>query len=104
MSMKKLWVVGLLQATGVLSYCGLITLLMSRGNQIFGKVPDYFGPLLFLTLFSTSALICALITFYYPFMLFFQKKQATVAVKVVLYTAGWLLLFTLTLLGYLIIF
>lgn len=102
--MKKLWVIGLLQAAGVLSYCGLITLLMSRGSQIFGKVPNYFGPLLFLTLFSTSALICALIAFYYPFMLFFQKKRTTDAVRVVLYMAGWLLFFTLILLGYLIVF
>lgn len=83
------------QAFGLLTYCSLIALLLWQGNNWFGKVPNYFGPLLFLTLFSTSALISAIIVGAYPFILYFNKKQTKEAIRLVLYTASWLLIFVL---------
>jgi hypothetical protein len=86
--------VAFLQAAGLIAYCGLVAILFWQGNQLFGKVPSYLGPLLFLVLFTTSALICAIIVLYYPFILFWQKKQSDKALKVIIYTAGWLIVFT----------
>jgi hypothetical protein len=86
-----------LQAAGLTTYCSLVALLLWQGNRWFGKVPGYFGPLLFLILFSTSALICALITLYQPFVLW-QKKQTDQALKLIVYTTGWLFFFTVIIL------
>jgi hypothetical protein len=77
------------QALGLILYCGLVALLIANGNQIFGMMPNYFGPLLFLILFSSSALICGLITLGYPFILFWQKKEPMQALRLVIYTTGW---------------
>lgn len=89
----SLGLIAFLQAAGLIGYCSLVALLISQGNRLFGKVPNYLGPLLFLVLFSTSALICAIITLYYPFILFWQKKQTNQALKVIVYTVGWLIMF-----------
>lgn len=48
--------IAFLQALGVTAYCGLIAVIFWQGNRWFGKVPTYFAPLLFLTLFTTSRL------------------------------------------------
>lgn len=86
--------IAFLQALGLVSYCSLIALLFWKGNQWFGRVPNYFGPLLMLTVFTTSALVSAVITLSYPFILW-QKKHINEAVKLTIYTAGWLVFFTL---------
>lgn len=83
------------QALGVVAYCGLIGLLFWRGEQWFGEMSHYFGPVFFLTLFSASALICALLVFGYPFILFWEEKQTIKALKLVIYTAAWLAFFAL---------
>ena len=49
---------------------------------------NYVGPLIVLSLFVASALICALITLSYPFTLW-QKGKIKDALKVILYTAFW---------------
>lgn len=84
--------VGFLQALGLTIYCGLVSLIFWQGNRLFGNVPNYLGPLLFLIIFTTSALVSALITLGYPFLLFWEKKQTKEALKLVGYTACWLLL------------
>lgn len=86
------------QALGVTVYCALVAFLMWNGSKLFGRVPNYFGPFLALILFSTSALICALMVGYYPFVLW-QKKQIKEAIRLVFYTAGWLVLVTLLVLS-----
>lgn len=86
-----LGVIGFFQALGLVGYCSLIALFISQANKWFGKAPNYFGPLLFLMLFTTSALISALIVGAYPFILYFNKRQTKQAIKLVFYTAGWLL-------------
>ena|SRR3989338_7803035 len=88
--------ISFVQATGLLIYCGLVALLIWNGNKWFGKVPNYIGPLLFLTLFTTSALVCALIVLGYPFYLLWEKKKTHDAIKLVSYTAFWSVLFVLT--------
>lgn len=86
--------IAFLQALGLTAYCSLVATIIWRGNQWFGTLPNYFGPFLFLVLFTTSALVSAIITLGYPFILW-QKKQTKQAIRLVLYTAAWLVGFTL---------
>jgi hypothetical protein len=86
--------IAFLQALGLTAYCSLIAVFFCQANQWFGQVPAYLAPLLMLTLFTTSSLICAIIALGYPVILFWQKKQAGQAVKLVLGTALWLVFFT----------
>jgi hypothetical protein len=83
---------GFVQAFGITLYCSLVGAFIWNGNAVFGKVPNYIGPVLFLLLFSVSALICALIVFYQPYRLFFDGKKKD-AIDLVLATTGWLLFF-----------
>lgn len=89
----------LFQALGVVGYCSLVGVLFWRGEAWFGNVPSYLGPLLFLILFSTSALICAVVTLGYPAILIWRDKQLVLAVKLAGLTAGWLVGFTLLVLA-----
>lgn len=98
MAEKKKYSLGLiafLQALILVVYCSLVAFVMWNSNRWFGKVPNYFVPLLILILFTTSALISGIITLYYPFILVWKKKQTDQALRLVLYTAGWLVLFSL---------
>ncbi len=101
---RSLKYMSFIQAISLMTYIGLITTLLSNGNKLFNKLPNYMGPLLFLTLFSTSALICGLITFYFPFVLFVHKKQPSQAIKMIMYLVRWLILSTLLILGSILLF
>lgn len=92
---RSLKYLSFIQAFSLLVYIGFISFILANGNRWFGKIPNYLGPLLFLTLFSTSALICGVITLYFPFVIFWYKKQADQALKLVFYFIRWLILFTL---------
>lgn len=80
---------GFLQASGITLYCSLIGMIFWKGDEIFGKVANYFGPVAFLLLFSLSALVCGLVVFYKPYKLFFDGKKKE-AVDLVLYTTVFL--------------
>jgi len=91
------------QALGLMTYCSLVALLIWRGNELFGRMPSYLGPLVGLILFSTSALVCALITLGYPFVIFWIKKKPLEGLKLVIYTTEWLIFFTVFVLTLLIL-
>ncbi len=61
--MKKLplGVIGLLQAVGVGLYISLVALFVSNASHWFAPPGSFWGPLLFLTLFAFSAVVCSLI-------------------------------------------
>jgi hypothetical protein len=61
----------------------------------------WFGPILVLLLFSTSALVCGTIVFYKPYKLFLRGK-GTDAANVVISTVFWL--FVLLLVSFLALF
>ncbi|HSX49176.1 MAG TPA: hypothetical protein VLE44_02875 [Candidatus Saccharimonadales bacterium] len=84
--MKK---IGFIQATTVAAYCLFIGFLVFKVNTLFGKVQGFFAPVSFLLLFSTSALICALLVFYRPYILFFKDKKKE-AIDLILYTTIFL--------------
>src|SRR3989344_8355343 len=96
--------IAFLQASGLLAYCSLVAVILWNGNRWFGNVTGYFAPLLALVLFTTSALISALLTLGYPALLLWEKKQPIQALKLVAYTAGWLVLSTLLVILILIIY
>lgn len=84
---------GFLQALGIFLYCSLVGLLIWVANTWFGPVQTFLGPLLFLSLLVASVLICALLAFGYPIILFWDHKDTKNAVRLVSYTAGWLVVF-----------
>jgi len=91
--MKNLSKIAFFQALGIATYCSLVGLLMAYGNNIFGKVPNYFGPLLMLMLLSTSVLICGLIALYYPIILIFKKKKPLMAIRLIAHMILWMIAF-----------
>ena len=84
---------GFLQALGVTTYCSLVGLFMTHANKWFPPPQVFLGPATFLLLFIVSALITALIVFYKPYLLFFEKKQKTQALRLVMYTTAWIAIF-----------
>lgn len=94
---KKKWSLGFiafLQALGLVIYCILVGLLFWQGETWFGPPFFFLGPTMFLVLFVASALISALLILGYPIILFWEKKQTTEALKLVIYSTAWLLFFT----------
>lgn len=98
---NKIVETSLLQAVGLVAYISLVSIIFYKGNQWFPKMNNYIGPVVFLTIFSVSALICALITLSQPFKLW-QKGKLDEAMKLVSYTVVWVLIFLLLLLGVII--
>lgn len=66
------------------------------GNQLFGRKPSFWAPVLFLIVFCASALVSALITLGYPVILIWKKNEVTKALKLVAFTAFWLMVFILS--------
>lgn len=89
---------GIKQALGVSLYCGLIGTVMQNGSKLFGQQDTFMTPILVLTMFSVSVLICALIVFKKPYELFFDGKKKE-AINVVVYTADSLFIILLALFG-----
>jgi hypothetical protein len=85
--------IAFLQALGLVAYCSLVGYFMWQGENIFGPPYYFLGPTMFLVLFVASALISALLILGYPFILFWEKKELIKALKLVVFTIGWLLLF-----------
>jgi len=92
-----------IHALGVLIYVSLVALLMNYGNDIFGKINNVWGPIAFLLLFVLSALIVGMLVLVKPIILYLDGKKKE-AIKLLIYTAAWLLIFTLIALLILIIF
>lgn len=90
------WSRGLLPALGLVSYIVLIAGFMGQAQNIFGKIDNFYGPILFLTLFVFSAMVCSLIVFYEPYKLFLDKKGKE-ALTLVVSTVKWLSVFVFTL-------
>jgi len=96
--MKKECKLGILQALFITFYCSLVGLVMWKGDEIFGRVDSFIGPIAVLVMLSVSALICGLIVFYRPYKLFFANKKEE-AVNVVVSTAISLFVILLILFG-----
>lgn len=87
--------IAFLQALGLIVYCSLVGLIIFQGNSWFGPLTAPFGPILFLLLFVVSALISASLVLAYPFLILWEEKNTRKAIKLVIYTTLWLILFVL---------
>lgn len=89
--------VAFLQGLALVFYCGLVGIIFWQGDQWFGNMNHYLGPVMVLVLLSMSVIICALIAFGYPFLVFWEDKKTKKALSIVYYTTGWLIFFMLLL-------
>ncbi len=87
---KKISMGSLASAVGVAAYVAVISYVMRNGEKVFGQVNNFLGPIAFLLMFVLSATITGALVLGRPAMLFLdgQKKEA---VKLFLFSAGWLL-------------
>ncbi|HRY60370.1 MAG TPA: hypothetical protein P5096_03245 [Patescibacteria group bacterium] len=89
--MKKmsLYLQGLINAVLAAAYVSLIALIMSHGENIFGKEDGFLVPFIMLLIFVLSAAVMGILVFAKPIMLYIdgQKKDA---VKLLGYTVGWI--------------
>ena len=94
MDNKKLLTWSFINSAGVLIYISAVAGLVLNGEKIFGKMEHIWGPIAFLLLFVFSALVTGLLVLGRPVYLFLDgfKKEA---VKMLLYTVGWMFLITL---------
>ena len=87
---------GLFQAAALTAYVSAFAIIaqaMQRWLAGAHSIPDPVASIiLFLLAFLVSALICGAIALRYPLILFFAEKKHD-ALKVVVWTAGWLALF-----------
>jgi hypothetical protein len=98
--MKKLspGIISFLQATGIATYIILISLFLGKADQVFNNLNQFTGPVVFLSLFSLSALICSLLAFTYPAILFWEHKKPKKAIKIIIQTTLFLVIFFLAVL------
>lgn len=94
MKNSKLIFNGFLQAAGAAVYISVVSLIMNNGQKIFGKMDNVFGPVAFLLLFVLSATITGGLTLGQSGILFLENNKIE-AIKLFLFTVGWLLIFTL---------
>lgn len=95
--------VAFLQALGIITYISIIVFFAFATEGHDNDTPHFLAPLLAMSLFSTSALICSMIVFYYPIKLYTQKKDFKEAANIVIQTALWLGLFVIGLV-YVVVF
>jgi hypothetical protein len=85
---------GFVPAAEVIGYVVLMTQFMTNGEKFFAHLNKSIGPIMFLTMFCFSVLVCGLIVFYKPYLLFVDKKGKE-AIDLVLATTKWLGVFAL---------
>lgn len=90
---------GIIQALLLGIYITLVGLFIWNANHILGPINNFSGPILFLLLFSTSALICGLIVFYKPYKLFMNGKKTEALRVVIATTVGLFIMLLLVLSG-----
>jgi len=85
---------GLLHALGIFGYIAVFTVMITSANKFMHGPDPVWAPLVFLTIFCFSVMVCGLIVFYKPYHLFVDNKPKE-AGQLVLATAKWLGVFAL---------
>jgi hypothetical protein len=94
MKNSKLIMISFLNAFGVTIYVAGISFVMRSGGKIFDETNNFLGPVAFLLLFVLSAAITGTLTLGRPVWLYLENRKLE-AVKLFLYTLGWLIAITL---------
>ncbi len=89
---KKPWFIGLIQALGVIIYCGLISGLFQLLKMIAIQPPEFLIATFMLTLFVFSAAVTGATVFGYPVYLVINK-QIKFAIQILLFTLLFIFLF-----------
>ena len=92
--MKKITQMGLLSALGVVIYTSAVVELMNNAERIFGSMQGFVGPLSFLLLIVLSVAIVGTLIFAKPILMYIDNAKKE-AIKLLLYTLGWLFLATI---------
>jgi preprotein translocase subunit SecF len=79
----------LLNALGTVVYVILVALIMTKASGLFGSMNNLLQPIAFLMLFVLSAVITTSLIFGKPVLMYWNGEKAE-AVKLFLYTVGWL--------------
>ncbi len=82
--------ISLMQATVLSSYIFFAGIFLSSAEALFGQINRALAPVMFLTFFAVSALICGLAALAYPAWLIWEEKNTAEAVRVIVYTILWL--------------
>jgi len=93
---------GLASSVGVFVYVVIVTLIMSNGEKLFGKMTTLGGPIAFLMLFVFSALITGSLVLGRPIYLYLNGKKEE-AVRLFFCQVIWLFAITLIVFLYQII-
>lgn len=84
---------------GVLAYVLLVVWVINNAQQFFGSMNNQFwGPVAVLMLFVLSATIVGLLVLGRPVYLYLNGQKDE-GLKFLFYTIGWLLVFTIIILG-----
>jgi hypothetical protein len=75
-------------------YIFLVSQVMQNGDKLFGTEDNILAPFAVLLLFSLSAAVVGGLVIGYPVYLFFDNKKKE-SVTAVIYSVGWLGVFTL---------
>jgi hypothetical protein len=92
---RNLPLLGFFQATGLVAYISLVALFMSNANRWFGEPETFLGPVMFLSLFVFSAATCGLIFGGLAVTIAWEEKKTKDAIRLCLYTLGWLAVYFL---------
>lgn len=93
---------GFAPALGIVGYISLFTIFITTASKVMPGPDPVWAPLVFLTIFCFSVMVCGLIVFYKPYMLFIDKKGKAAGL-LVLSTAKWLGIFLLMIIGSVVI-
>ena len=84
----------LLHSLGVFIYIFAIALFFSNANKLFGAEDKFLMPVLMLLLLVLSATITGFLVLGKPIMLYMENQKEN-AVKLLVYTIGWLSAFVI---------
>ena len=92
--MKNLKLKALLNALLTTAYITVVALIMQNGEKVFGEMNNMLGPIAFLLLFVLSAAITGSLVLGKPILMYLEgnKKEA---IKLFLYTIGWIFVLTI---------
>ncbi|MDD4607255.1 MAG: hypothetical protein PHS07_02905 [Patescibacteria group bacterium] len=94
MNITKIFPQSFLCALGTTAYIILVSLIMNKGEQIFGQTDGVAGPIAFLLLFVFSAALTGSLVLGKPVLLYLDGKKKE-SIQMFLTTLGWLLIMTM---------